>query len=263
MSERVIDRPSDGPTDGGPTDGGAGRRRVHPAWWVGGTLAAIVALAIALVIGLVLGIWIGRASVPAAGVASGSSLPGTGLPGTGLPGTGLPGTGLPDGGGSADPEADGGLGVRPTEEAGGTVGDGLDSCLVGTWRSTQHQEVFAVPEDQGGGTADVTGIVRTLEFTADGTETVSYDEAQGTLTVQGQPTTIVYDGTVTYSVATDGDQLTFELTGVDATITSPGEDGTPQTRDLQPASGPVTYSCDTGTLRQEAPGFESVYERVG
>ncbi|MBK8730819.1 MAG: hypothetical protein IPM00_16395 [Tetrasphaera sp.] len=156
----------------------------------------------------------------------------------------------------------------PQATVGGTAGasslpgaaGALDACVVGTWRSTEHEESADV-KDQGPVT--VSGMTRTLVFTADGQETVTYDRAEATISVKDGTARIVYDGTVTYHVTTSGGSMAFTLGSVDGTVTVTGSDGKSQSQPLKPGTGSVSYTCSPDRLTQEAPGFHSVYERVG
>ncbi len=74
----------------------------------------------------------------------------------------------------------------------------------------------------------------------------------------GQPQPVVFDGEVVYRTSTDGATMSFELVSVDGSVTV-GE----KVEELKPGTGAVSYTCDDTTLRQEAEGYLSVYERTG
>jgi hypothetical protein len=145
-------------------------------------------------------------------------------------------------------------GAPPAGGSGGSGGGSLDPCLVGTWTSTEHVEDWTT--DQG--EAELSGVRRTMTFTADGTQTVSYDQAEATVTALGQPQAVVFDGEVVYRTSTDGGTMSFQLVSVDGSVTVGDE-----VEELEPGTGAVSYTCDDSTLRQEADGYLSVYERTG
>lgn len=145
------------------------------------------------------------------------------------------------------------------ETASGSGGSGvLDECLVGTWEATEHTENWTT--DQGDATLD--GLTRTMTFAADGTQTIVYDGDEATITAQGTPVPAVFDGEVVYRTSTSGTTMSFQLVSAQGTVTvDPG--GTEKVEPLEPGTGDVSYSCDATTLRQEAEGYLSVYERRG
>ncbi len=149
-----------------------------------------------------------------------------------------------------------GTGGGPTAAPGGS-GE-LDDCLVGTWRTTEHTEDWTT--DQG--PAELTGLVRTMVFTADGTQTITYDASTATATTQGQGVEVRFDGTVVYRTSTSDGTMSFELVSVDGGVVVDPQ-GQNKAEELEPGTGAVGYSCDPSTLRQEAEGYLSVYERVG
>lgn len=159
----------------------------------------------------------------------------------------------------------GGASVAPpaTEGSGSTEGGSgasgsLDECLVGSWEGTEHTEDWTT--DQGD--AQLSGLLRSMTFTADGTQTITYESDEATITAQGTPVPAVFDGQVVYRTSTSGSTMSFELVSAEGTVTvDPG--GTDKVEELEPGTGPVTYSCDPSTLRQEAEGYLSVYERTG
>ena len=174
-----------------------------------------------------------------------------------LGGGGTASGGVPQGGAAPAP------GAAPSAPAGGTPaapgGSGtLDQCLVGTWRTTEHTEDWTT--DQGA--AELTGLVRTMVFTADGTQTITYDGATATATTQGQGVDVRFDGTVVYRTSTSDGTMSFQLVSVDGGVVVDPE-GQDKAEELKPGTGPVRYTCDATTLRQEAEGYLSVYERVG
>lgn len=150
--------------------------------------------------------------------------------------------------------------VQPDPGApGGSAADGtLDDCVVGTWRTTEHSE----SADTEQGRVTITGVDRTLEITADGTETVTYAQTPAQVSTDQGQGRAVYDGTVVYGVSTSGETMSFSLRSVEGTITVTTADGREQTEDLKPGSADVTYTCSDDELVQEATGYRSVMRRV-
>ncbi|MCY7394721.1 MAG: hypothetical protein LH468_00995 [Nocardioides sp.] len=160
----------------------------------------------------------------------------------------------PAAGGPVVPPATGGGG----SSEGGSGGTGsLDECLVGSWEGTEHTEDWKT--DQGA--AQLSGLLRSMTFTADGTQTITYDGDQATITAQGTPVPAVFDGQVVYRTSTSGDTMSFQLVSAEGTVTV-DPDGTDKVEDLEPGTADVGYSCDDTTLRQEAEGYLSVYRRT-
>lgn len=157
-------------------------------------------------------------------------------------------------GGSGGSSGSGGTAPDDAAPPAGGGSGSLDPCLVGTWTSTEHVEDWTT--DQG--EAELSGVERTMTFTADGTQTVTYDQAEATATAMGQEQPVVFDGEVVYRTSTDGATMTFELVSAEGTV-SVGD----KQEELKPGTGPVSYTCDDSTLRQEADGYLSVYERTG
>lgn len=150
----------------------------------------------------------------------------------------------------------------PAPEAGSAVGPApqpgaVDECLVGSWRTVEHEESFSTPQ----GPVTITGLVRQMDVDEGGRQTITYDAASADMGTSGSQGTAVYDGTVVYQVATSGGTMSFELLSSEGTITLTPADGEPRTQDLQPGTGPVRYTCEDSRLTQEADGFRAVYER--
>ena len=163
------------------------------------------------------------------------------------------------GGPPAPPPASGG----GTASGGGSGNSGggsgsLDECVVGTWEGTEHTEDWTTEQ----GDAQLAGLLRTMTFTADGTQTITYDGDEATITAQGTPVPAVFDGQVVYRTTTSGGTMSFELVSAEGTVTVDPQ-GSAEVEDLEPGTGDVTYTCDDTTLRQEAEGYLSVYERTG
>lgn len=144
----------------------------------------------------------------------------------------------------------------PTDQDAAT--GGLDACLVGTWRTTEHTET--VDTEQGKFT--ISDVKRTLEITEDGTETVTYDGTPATLALEAAGGEAIFEGTVTYDVSTSGDTMSFVLGEVDGSLTVRLADGKESEQELQPGSGPVQYTCSEDSFTQTATGYKSVMERV-
>lgn len=163
--------------------------------------------------------------------------------------------------GSVDPPAGGGSSGGSEGGSGGGSGEAsgtLDDCVVGTWEGTEHTEDWTT--DQG--EAEMSGLLRTMTFTADGTQTITYDGDEATITAQGTPVPAVFDGEVVYRTSTSGGTMSFQLVSADGTVTIDPA-GTAKVEDLEPGTGDVSYTCDETTLRQEADGYLSVYRRQG
>ena len=168
--------------------------------------------------------------------------------------------------GQADPQPEGpsssGAASDPpgaSDDAGSAAEGAVDECVVGSWRSVEHEESFST--DQGPVT--ITGLVRDLEIDGSGTQTVRYDGAEAAMEASGSSGSAVYDGTVVYRVSTSDGSMSFELVSSEGTITVTPAQGEPQVRDLQPGTGTVRYTCDDTRLTQESEGFRAVYERPG
>ena len=69
----------------------------------------------------------------------------------------------------------------------------IDRCVVGTWRTTRHEEPAL----------GITSLDRTLRFTEDGHLTITYDQARA------GGAGMVFDGTVVYDVRTSEGRMTF------------------------------------------------------
>ncbi len=210
-----------------PAPQGPGRRQL-PTWVaVAVTAGVMLAIGVAFVVGVVVGAALDRSGSTAANDPAAGGTPGGQAPGGA-------------GGGAADDPAT------------------LDDCLVGTWTSTEHTEDWTT--DQGA--AELSGLQRTMAFTADGTQTVTYDGSQATITSQGRAVPARFDGEVVYRTSTSGATMSFESVSAEGTVTI-DPDGAAKVEELEPGTGDVTYSCDDAELRQEAEGYLSVYERTG
>lgn len=170
-------------------------------------------------------------------------------------------TGVAIGGGEAGRAAPGqvpaGPSGAPPEGASGGAGP-VDECVVGTWRTVEHSE----SADTEQGRVTITGVERTLEITADGTERVTYGSTPATVTTDQGEGTATYSGTVEYEVRTDGGRMTFRLRSAEGTLTVTAGGGEPKRQELKPGTGAVTYTCSAERLTQEATGYRSVMERV-
>lgn len=223
--------------------GGAPRRRGPAAWVVVLlTLAAVGVVLLAFGAGVGVGVW-------AAGLSG--SAPTSAAPA--LPAPGAPGA--PDAPGATTPA------VPDPGAPGETGGPGsLDPCLVGTWRTTEHEEAYDTEQGQ----ATLTGLDRTMTFAADGTQTVVYEGSEATVTTDQGALPAVFDGQVVYRTTTTGSTMSFEVLQTEGTVTVLGPDGSAaQEEPLEPGTGDVTYTCDGDRFAQEATGYRSVYERVG
>ncbi|GGL39862.1 hypothetical protein H9L10_13535 [Phycicoccus endophyticus] len=206
--------------------------RQGPRTWVvvALTLTAVLAAALLFVGGLVTGVVISHdaassaAPAPAGGAAS-----------------------------SASPTTTAGAGDGSTSGTGS-----LDPCLVGSWRTVEHSESSDTPQ----GTVTITGLQRTLEISEDGRERVTYDPTPAEITTDEGSGTIVFDGTAVYSVSTDGGRMSFELESSEGTVTVSVEGADPQTQDLTPGTGPVSYTCSGDRFVETATGFRNVWERT-
>ncbi len=203
-------------------------RRQPPTWVVVAVTAAVMlAIGVAFVVGVVVGTLIGRdGSTTTTGTAGGST---------------------PGG------EAGGSQGG-----SGGAAAGPLDECLVGTWSTVEHVEDWST--DQG--EAELSGLERVMRFSADGIQTVTYDSSPATIATGGQELPAVFDGEVVYRTSTADGTMSFQVESAEGSVTI---DPTGQARveELKPGTGDVSYTCDDTTLRQEAEGYLSVYERTG
>ena len=227
------------PTAPGP-HAAAPLRRQTPTWVVvAATAGVMVTIGIAFVVGVFVGAYLTNDSTT---TTSGSTGGQGGAPGG-------------QGGGS---EGSGSGGGSEGSGSGGGGGGTLDECVVGTWRTTEHTEDWST--DQG--EAQLSGLERTMVFTADGTQTVTYDGESATITSQGTDVPAVFDGEVVYRTSTSGGTMSFSLVSAEGSVTVDPE-GTAKVEELKPGTGDVSYTCDDTTLRQEADGYLSVYERTG
>lgn len=223
-----------------PTDprGPAATRRQVPTWVaVAVTAGVMLAIGVSFVVGVVVGAFVTRDGSATSTGSTGGTQDGSASDG-----------GLSDGG-----PADGG-----DPAAGGAGSGALDECLVGTWRTVEHVEDWTTDQGQ----AELSGLERVMEFSADGTQTVSYDDSAATIATQGQEVPAVFDGRVVYRTSTAGGTMSFDLQSAEGTVTV-DPDGTAKVEPLEPGTGEVSYTCDATTLRQEAEGYLSVYERTG
>lgn len=223
-----------------PTDprGPAATRRQVPTWVaVAVTAGVMLAIGVSFVVGVVVGAFVTRDGSATSTGSTGGTQDGSASDG-----------GLSDGG-----PADGG-----DPAAGGAGSGALDECLVGTWRTVEHVEDWTTDQGQ----AELSGLQRVMEFAADGTQTVSYDDSAATIATQGQEVPAVFDGRVVYRTSTAGGTMSFDLQSAEGTVTV-DPDGTAKVEPLEPGTGEVSYTCDATTLRQEAEGYLSVYERTG
>jgi hypothetical protein len=166
---------------------------------------------------------------------------------------------LPPAGSDGPDGSDGSDGATPAPAPTPGPGGGFDDCLVGTWEAVEHEESY----DTEQGAASLTGLTRTVRFEADGSQTITYDGDEATVTTQQGALPAVFEGEVRYVAATSDGTMTFELVSSEGSVTVVGPDGREQVEDLQPGTGPVSYTCAADTFRQEATGYLSVYERVG
>lgn len=219
----------------------AGRRPV-PTWVaVAVTAAVMLAIGVSFVVGVVVGALLTRDDDTATTADGGAAEGGGGSAAEG-------GGGASDGGGGA---AEGG-------GSGGGAPGALDECVVGTWSTVEHVEDWKT--DQG--EAQLSGLERVMTFSADGTQTVTYDGSSATIATQGRELPAVFDGEVVYRTSTSGGTMSFELQSAEGTVTVDPE-GQAKVEELEPGTGDVSYTCDDTTLRQEADGYLSVYERTG
>ncbi|NHA69471.1 hypothetical protein [Phycicoccus flavus] len=198
-----------------------------------------------VVVAVTLGAVLGAALLFVAGLVTGIAVSGS-TQGTAAAPVPVPGGGSTSGG------TDGGA-------SGGSGGSGsLDDCLVGTWRTVEHSE--SAKTDQG--TVTISGVDRTLEITADGTETVTYGSTPAQVATDQGEGQAVYSGTVVYGVRTDGGSMSFDLRSSDGTLTVTVAGSDPKQQELKPGAGSVSYTCDGDRFTQEATGYRSVMERV-
>ena len=252
---------SDGPGGTGPARGRAARRergaRRGPATWlvVVLTLLVVGVVGLAFVAGVGVGFWAAGTVGPGGAVAAPAvpagprRRPGRAPPTPPSPGA-LP-TPL-----RRRPRA------PPTPDAGAAPGGSgtLDPCLVGTWRTTEHSESYETEQ----GPASFTDLDRTMTFTADGTQTITYDSSQATVTAAAGALPAVFDGRVVYRTSTSGSTMSFQVVEAEGTVTVLGPDGEPaEENPLEPGTGDVSYTCDDTTFEQTATGYRSAYERVG
>lgn len=132
--------------------------------------------------------------------------------------------------------------VATTPTTGGESAGGIDPCLVGSWRSTRHEESI--------GPLSLDGIERRVVVDADGGYTVSYDRST---TADGD---ITLDGEIDYRARSGDGRLTFTVVRVDATMTASGVSGP-----VTPGTGAVDYTCSGDDFVQTAAGFRSEYRR--
>lgn len=145
-------------------------------------------------------------------------------------------------GSTGDPSAStSATGAAPTAAptASTTGAATIDRCVVGTWRTTRHEEPAL----------GITSLDRTLRFTEDGHLTITYDQARA------GGAGMVFDGTVEYRVTTSNGTMSFELLRNGLTLDPPNPMA-------QPGTGSVRYTCSESTFTQSVPGFTSDYERV-
>ena len=130
----------------------------------------------------------------------------------------------------------------------------LDPCLVGTWRTTEHSESYETEQ----GPASLTDLDRTMTFTADGTQTITYASSQATVTAEAGALPAVFDGRVVYRTSTSGSTMSFQVVEAEGTVTVLGPDGAPvEENPIEPGTGDVSYTCDGTTLEQTATGYLS------
>ena len=201
--------------------------RRGPAAWVVVllTLAAVALLGVVFVAGVLTGGYIaGQGEEPTAGPPEPS--------------------GVPEPGTSGDPGS------------GGT--GSLDPCLVGTWEAVEHEEDWTTEEH---GPASLSGLSRTMEFTSDGTQTITYDGDEGTITTEKGPLPAVFDGVVTYRTTTSGGTMSFELVEADGTVTVTSPNGEEKIEDLRPgtarSSTPVRVTVSGRRPRGTCPSTRS------
>ncbi|MGL4178788.1 MAG: hypothetical protein ACRCSN_22255 [Dermatophilaceae bacterium] len=137
-------------------------------------------------------------------------------------------------------------------------GGAVDPCLVGTWRTVEHSE--SADTDQGKVT--ITGVDRTLEITADGTETVTYGSGPATVTTDQGEGTATYTGTVVYDITAENGTMSFGLRSAEGTLAVATDGKEPQEQELKPGTGSVTYTCSGDRITQKATGFRSVLQRI-
>lgn len=200
------------------------------------TAGVMTAIGVAFVIGVLVGAAITRGS---GGADASPASPGGGGDQSTAPGD--------DASGTIDPDAEAGQAVT-----------GIDDCLVGTWEGTEHSEDWRTEQ----GAAQLSGLSRTMTFSADGTQTITYDADQATITTDQAEMEARFDGEVVYRTSTSNGTMSFQLQSSEGTVTvEPG--GVSKVEELKPGTGDVRYTCDETTLRQEADGYLSVYRRIG
>lgn len=146
----------------------------------------------------------------------------------------------------------------PQPPAGAGDATRVDPCLVGTWRTVEHSE--SADTDQGKVT--ITGVDRSLEITADGTETITYGSTPAKVTTDKGEGTATYTGNVVYGITAQAGSMTFELRSADGTLSVAAGDGKATEQQLKPGTGAVTYTCSGDRFVQQATGFRSVLSRM-
>ncbi|MEV6931517.1 hypothetical protein AB0M46_44475 [Dactylosporangium sp. NPDC051485] len=162
----------------------------------------------------------------------------------------------------ADPQAGGPTGgatATATAKATGKPTAAIDTCVIGTWNTTQYT-IQQVVENVGNVPITLQKNGSTVKLTPEGHFTETYKDSTftGNPTVQGTavPITITINGTVTGDVATSNGSFTY--TNVSATGTTnlkAPSANIDETDPLDADDSPAKYSCSGSTLTIIGPQF--------
>jgi hypothetical protein len=150
----------------------------------------------------------------------------------------------------------------PTTPAGPTANPDVDPCVVGTWKVTSHTETVTM-EDIGE-VRFTGGAGGTLELTADGSGTTTYNATTFEGTGEGQTIKLEISGSVTYDfTARNG---TVSTSNVRSTATySSYLNGDPVETDqpFEASDDPANYTCSGHTMTQSTDLYETRFTKTG
>jgi len=160
--------------------------------------------------------------------------------------------------------------VKSNSGKGGSTGTGgdalVDSCVVGDWNETSHEEATPIEGFVGKVTFNGDGAV--LHLKADGTG--SYEYSGATYTGTGKRASddsdveikLKVDGTITFEYRTNNN--TFSFTNMNATGSAVGfVDGEqiPGHQPLEPDTNPASYTCSGSDMTHTNSVYTVKWER--
>lgn len=147
----------------------------------------------------------------------------------------------------------------PSSEA--STDPGVDSCVVGRWRVTSHEERVAI--DSVGNVTFTGGDGTEIRLNADGTGVTDYGEGtefEGT--VSGRTVTLVLSGTVSFRFQTANGTVSFSDTTSEAEGVVKVDGDEIGREPFEASDDPAKYTCSDTELTESTNLYEIVMARV-